>query len=337
MSGNLIDAYIKALSALEEMPFQRAIVQRLLVALNNFQSVPTYPQGDGALDGHSHKATHGYCCYGLKYSEAKTDHQRAEQLVKKFCNDLRRLYEIDSPAKNKYVQKDNDALVNIFGAVPALANRICHVSLIANWFDSNKPLGKIKQNAAKYAAASQCRWITPDADIVLKGPKEFADQYGVDESTMLWLEHQDLMQHLKHEAPTIDLADGPTFDSKMLLAQELLPDSKHNVQQFADLLRADWQQSIAFERRLADRIPNLHAALERGRRQLLAKVLSHSPSRPWETLTHATELSEAVFDPDFTPVYGKAFVRDIASGEVARLVGACPINWKGPKAGNGTP
>lgn len=57
----LIDAYIKALSALEEMAFQRAIVQRLMVAINHFQTVPTAPHGDGALDGHSHKGTHGYC------------------------------------------------------------------------------------------------------------------------------------------------------------------------------------------------------------------------------------------------------------------------------------
>ena len=40
MSGTLIDAYIKALSELEEMAFQRAIVQRLLVALNNFGPCP---------------------------------------------------------------------------------------------------------------------------------------------------------------------------------------------------------------------------------------------------------------------------------------------------------
>jgi len=46
-----------ASAEVEEFAFQRAIVQRLLVALNNFQSVPTYPQGDGALDGHSHKGT----------------------------------------------------------------------------------------------------------------------------------------------------------------------------------------------------------------------------------------------------------------------------------------
>jgi hypothetical protein len=154
-----------------------------------------------------------------------------EQLVKKFCNDLRRLYEIESPAKNKYVHKNNDALLSVFGAGPALADRIRNVSLIANWFDSHKPLGKIKRSAANYAAASQCRWIMPDADIVLKGSKEFADQYGVTESTMLWLEHQDLLEHLKDEAPSIDLADGPTFDSKMLLAQELLPESKKNVRQ----------------------------------------------------------------------------------------------------------
>jgi hypothetical protein len=51
VSGSLIDAYIKALSELEEFAFQRAIVQRLLVALNNFQSVPTYPRAMGRSTG----------------------------------------------------------------------------------------------------------------------------------------------------------------------------------------------------------------------------------------------------------------------------------------------
>ena len=78
MSASLIDAYIKALSEPEESAFQRAIVQRLLVALNNFQSIPAYPQGDGGLDGHSHKGTRAYCCYGLKYDAAKTPFQRSK-------------------------------------------------------------------------------------------------------------------------------------------------------------------------------------------------------------------------------------------------------------------
>lgn len=153
----LIDAYIKALSELEEMAFQRAIVQRLLVALDNFQTVPTAPQGDGALDGHSHKGIRGYCCYGLKYDAAKTPKQRAKQLVGKFSKDLQRLFELVPKGTKRFEHKDNEALLRIFGALPAPNDRICHVTLTANWFESHEPLGAIHQNAAKYAGASQLR------------------------------------------------------------------------------------------------------------------------------------------------------------------------------------
>ena len=114
MSGTLIDAYIKALSELEEFAFQRAIVSRLLVALNNFQTVPSYPQGDGALDGHSHRGNRGYCCYGLKYDAAKTPHQRSKQIVAKFSSDLRRLYELEPKGKKEFIHKDNKAAISEF-------------------------------------------------------------------------------------------------------------------------------------------------------------------------------------------------------------------------------
>jgi hypothetical protein len=341
VSGRLIDNYIKALSELEEFAFQRAIVQRLLVALNNFQTVPTYPQGDGGLDGYSHKGTRAYCCYGLKYDAAKTPLKRSKQIATKFSGDLRRLYELDAQdktkkfdeSKTKLVQYDNDALMRIFGAVPAACDRICHVSLIANWFESHTPLGTIKQNAAKYASLSQCRWITPDADVVLKGPKEFADQYGADESTMMWLKHQEMLAKLDEEAPLVEVPHGPTFDSKMQAAEALLPDSRDDVKQVAESLRKDWQWVIAFERNLSDRLPQLHAALEHGRKRLLKLVLTHSASTPWDSINRAQEFSETVFSDDFLEPYGKGIVRDLASGEVARLVGGCPINWK-PKAAN---
>jgi hypothetical protein len=328
VTGNLLDAYIKALSELEESAFQRAIVQRLLVALTNFQSVPTNPQGDGGLDGISHKGSKAYCCYGLKYDAAKTALQRSKQIAKKFSSDLRRLYELEPKGKTKFIHKDNDALLSIFGAVPPPNARICHVTLIANWFESHTPLGTIKQNAITYAGASMCRWIAPDADVVLKGPKEFADQYGADESTMIWLKHQELLAKLEHDAPSITVPQGPTFDSKMQAAEVLLPDSQEEVRQVAENLRSDWQWAIAFEQQLSDRLPQLHAALERGRKQLLTRVLTHISSTPWEAITRAQEFSESVFGDDFLALYGKSIVRDLASGEVARLVGGCPINWK---------
>ena len=334
MSGSLIDAYVRALSELEEFAFQRAIVQRLLVALSNFQTVPTYPQGDGALDGHSHKGTRGYCCYGLKFDTAKTPLQRAKQIVAKFSSDIRRLYELEPKGKSKLVHKDNDALLSIFGAIPPKSDRICHISLIANWFENHAALGALKQNVIKYADASNCRWVTSDADVVLRGPKEFVDQYGVDESTMMWLSHQELYLKLDSEAPSVEIPNAPSFDTKMTAAEELLPDSVDAVRQVAENLRNDWQRAIVFEHELSDRIPDLHGALERGRKRLLTRVLTHHANTPWEAISRAQEFSESIFCDDFLAIYGKGMVRDLASGEVARLVGACPINWKA-KASNG--
>jgi hypothetical protein len=335
VSGSLIDAYIQALSKLEEMAFQRAIVQRLLVALNNFQTVPAAPQGDGALDGHSHQGTHGYCCYGLRFDAARTPKQRSKQLITKFSSDLQRLFELVPRGRKNFDHRDNEALMRIFGALPAKSDRIRHVTLIANWFESHEPLGTIRQNAARYAGASECRWIKPDAEIVLKGPKEFADQYGADESTMLWLQHGDMWEQIEAEAATTDLPDGPTFDSKMASAEELLPDSRAEVRSIADLLRADWQRAIAFERHLSDRLPQLHAALEGGRRRLLLRVLTQASTDPWSAIRQSQDLAESVFSDDVLPMYGNARVRDLASGETARLVGACPVNWKPKKLPNG--
>jgi hypothetical protein len=329
MSTTLIDSYIKALSELEEKAFQRAIVQRLLVALNNFQSVPASPQGDGALDGYSHNGANGYCCYGLTYDAAKTPKQRSKQLVNKFSSDLQRIFELIPKGKN-FQHKDNEALMRVFGALPAAPDRIGHLTLITNWFESHEPLGAIRQNAIKLAGASLCRWIRPDAIIVLKGPKEFADQYGVDETTMLWLKHQDLWEHLDQKAAVVDVPEGPSFDSKMQTAERILPDDQEEVRELASLLRSDWQRAIAFEGYLSDRLPSLHSALERGRRRLLARVLMESHVHPWDSIRGSRDLAEEVFSDDFLESYGSGMVKDLALGEVARLVGACRINWNKP-------
>lgn len=335
LSTNLVDAYVKALAELEENPFQDAIVQRLLVALSNFQTVPAYPSGDGGLDGHSHKGQRAYCCYGLKYDPAKTPLQRAKQLVAKFSDDLLRIFELEHKGKTKLLHRENLALASIFGAVPAPADRISHITLIANWFENHAALGSINQNALKFAQASQCRWVAPDVDVVLRGPKEFVDQYGVDEKTMMWLVHKSLFKKLDSDAVSVTLPQGPTFDLKMSKAEELLPDSQEDVREVATDLRRDWQRAIVFEQELSDRVPDLHAALERGRRRLLTKVRSHPTNTPWEAITRAQDFAESIFEDDFLTVYGKGMVRDLSSGEVARLVGACPINWK-VKATNGT-
>ena len=154
MSGSLLDEYVKKLSQLEEGPFQRAIVQRLLVAVNGFQTIPASPQGDGGLDGFSHKGVHGYCCYGLKFDSAKTPKQRSKQLATKFTDDLARLYEL-VPCPGGFKHKPNEALMRVFGALPPPECRLQNITLLANWFGESEALGAIRQAAIRFAAVSR--------------------------------------------------------------------------------------------------------------------------------------------------------------------------------------
>ena len=117
-------------------------------------------------------------------------------------------------------------------------------------------------------------------DIVLKGPKEFADQYAL-MNRRCFGSSTKISGRIQAEAASTDLPDGPTFDSKMRAAEDLLPDSRAEVT-IADLLRVDWQRAIAFERHLSDRLPHLHAALEDGRRRRLGRAYPE-PTHPGGT------------------------------------------------------
>jgi hypothetical protein len=48
---------------------------------------------------------------------------------------------------------------------------------------------------------------------------------------------------------------------------------------------------------------------------------------PWTELERATQVANDVLAPDFERLYG-TLVQDVSSGEVARLIGECPIGWE---------
>jgi hypothetical protein len=285
------------------------------------------------VDGLSHKKTRAYCCYGVNYDAAKTGKQRATQIVTKFSNDLLRLFELERN-KKKLVQAINTTLEQVVGAVPDNADRITHITLITNWFESNTILGPIHQHVKACVSESRCRWVSENVDVVIRGPKEFAAQYGVEESTMLYLKHGDLFERIERQAPFISVPEGPTFDSKMQAAETMLPDATAELREVAADLRRDWQRAIAFERDISDRVPGQRKALERARRQLRTRVLIEQPEDPWGAIGRGQQIGEQIFAESFSE-YGGGFVRDLASGEVARLVGICPINWKAPTKPHG--
>ena len=100
------------------------------------------------------------------------------------------------------------------------------------------------------------------------------------------------------------------FDSKMRTAEALAPGHSAAIRTIADILRADWQRSVAFDRTLSERLPHLHGALERGRRRLLVNVLTQDPGHPWAAIRSSQSLAEAAFSDDFLPLYGASRVEN---------------------------
>jgi hypothetical protein len=98
----------------------------------------------------------------------------------------------------------------------------------------------------------------------------------------------------------------------------------------AEVFREDWRTALACEKELDDEASTLHHVLELGRRTLLAKIRMrmYASNAPWDELPTAVQLAEEIFGPSLGAWWG-----DLKSaacrGEVARLIGDCPIGWDG--------
>jgi hypothetical protein len=50
---------------------------------------------------------------------------------------------------------------------------------------------------------------------------------------------------------------------------------------------------------------------------------------PWTELGQATKIAFEILQNDFEKLYGM-LVEDLSSGEIARLIGECPVGWEKP-------
>jgi hypothetical protein len=96
---SLVEQYARTLSELSEGDFQAEVCARLQSVILSFQTIPSKPHGDAALDGISHAGEHGYCCYGPKHDAFKRAKDRENAIVKKFRSDLGRVFELDFKSK----------------------------------------------------------------------------------------------------------------------------------------------------------------------------------------------------------------------------------------------
>lgn len=325
---SLSNEYARALSQLTGDDFQDEVCVRLGNAILSFQPFPAKPHGDAGLDGLSHDSEHGYCCYGPEHDEFKTSKERTAGIVDKFRTDLRKIFELDLD-EGKVVQIENKEM----GTILPDGTTIKHIKLIVNWFESHRIVGPIGTAVKKYRKASTCRYVNVGASVVVWGPKQLATAYPVDESTILRSRQSRFLKEVQSAADSVAIENPTDFDAKMAALGEICPAYKAPaIASLKEAFLSDWRMALAFEQKLDATLPTLHKALEDNRRRILQKVaqLMISSERPWAELSRAEEIATGVLAPDFETLYGPTLLGAISSGEVARLIGECPIGWEAP-------
>lgn len=327
MKNSLAESYARLLAGLEGDAFQAEVCARLTSVIVGFQTIPATPHGDGGLDGVSHAFTHGYCCYGPEYKAAKTNRERVDDIVGKFADDLRKLFELDTNGK-KLVHKDNDEL----GTILPKREKLVLLELIVNWFEDHRILGRIGAAFAACKKASRCRYVDQTAQWAIFGPKQIASRYAVDEFTIARVQQSSFIERVQEAAQTVQtvpIGHAKDFDRKLAILREIRPEQILAIDVMAENFRSNWRTALALERELGDTVPTLHHALELGRQQIATRVttLMRGSNEPWTQLDRASEIATQILNRDFGAAYG-TLVPTVATGEVARLIGECPVGWE---------
>jgi hypothetical protein len=323
---SLIDEYAASLECLTGVDFQSEVCARLQTFIIGLQTVPSKPQGDAGLDAFSDRGERAYCCYGPELSTFKKDKDRVDAIVNKFRADLRRLYELKF---NKKVLEHSDS--SEMETILPKGRKIKHIELLVNWFESHRVLSPILTAVEEYENVSKRTYVEEKASVIVVGPKDLANRYAVDEVTIMRARQRVFLQKIQMKAESVVLVSTAKFDEKKEILKEIYPDKVETIDALWIQLQNSWRMALAFEQELDDTLPNLHRDLEANRSRILQKVLTlmlSSPA-PWEQLMQSTEFASDILRKDFDSLFG-TIVEDLSNGEVARLVGECPIGWKRP-------
>jgi hypothetical protein len=53
-------------------------------------------------------------------------------------------------------------------------------------------------------------------------------------------------------------------------------------------------------------------------------------SKPWTELGTATQIASGILQGGFDTMSYGMVIEDVSSGEIARLIGECPVGWERP-------
>lgn len=321
---SLITEYANSLAALTGNDFQAEVCARLQTFIAGFQTVPAKPMGDAGLDAIADHGRRAYCCYGPEHDAFKTAKKREDGIVDKFSTDLRRIYELDL-VKGSLVLAESPEMKTILPT----GRKIEQIELLVNWFESHRIIGPILTVVELCQKASKCRYARKNATVVIAGPKDLASRYAIDEVTITRARQRVFLQAVHAKSQTMDVGSILKFDQKRDTLKLIVPGQAGQIDQLWDSLLSFWRMSLAFEQELADTLPNLHRDLEANRSRILQRVMTLmiGVGEPWKQLDQATKIATEILAKDFDKLYG-SLIDDVSSGEIARLIGECPIGWE---------
>ena len=325
MGHSLIKEYANTLAELTGDDFEDEVSARLESVIIDFQSVPSNPFGDAGLDAFSHGGEIGYCCYGPLPNAFKTNAQREKDIIQKFRGDLQSLLEVCFVKKVLTLSETPE-----MATILPTGKKIKHIELLCNWFESHRVLNPLHDSLREYAELSKCHYVEKNATIKVSGPKELANRYAVDEATIGRARQRAFALKVEKAAESMKLGSTKKFEKKMADLKVLVPGQDGAIDAMRERLQADWRMALAFEREMGDTLPGVARTLERARGRILGKVtkLIVGSAKPWTELSKATEMAEEILNKDFDPKSYGSVISDVGSGEIARLIGECPVGWK---------
>jgi len=160
------------------------------------------------------------------------------------------------------------------------------------------------------------------------GPTEFSQRYYADELALYALQSRVMVDKVKTSASAIAVLPPQGFDAKIATLKLIRPGKEAAIDGLAEDFRHDWRMNLAFEQELDETLPDLHRALQEGRRRILTRVNQRmlSSTEPWKELKDMAAEARAILAVEFGAY--ASMIEDVSNGEIARLIGLCPIDWE---------
>ena len=325
------DDFVRIMRSLERQEFEDEVCGFLQRCITDFQTVPANPHGDAGLDGHSHAQTVGYCCYGPEEVTKSHAGKLKTAVVDKFRDDLRKIFELDTQGRGKAAKLVHCETAEM-KTILAPGKKLGVLRLIVSVFDSHQILAPLNQAFAEYIKASKLRYVEAKAKMTIWGPKQLALNGAVDDLVIARLEHREVVRRVTNtlSGPTPLITPTSDFDEKFDWIDAQKKAKPDAVQRMRNLFRKRWSSAVAVDNDLANNAPSLHAALAQAREEAAADadLASGTASSPQALLERMREKLAQRLEQHLGARFPAELRNQLVDGEIARLIGECPVDWR---------